>query len=206
VRSLAMRHPTAAIIGLVVLAAYAARADAPPEVQPFLTGDEYGVLAVTGQFGPGTAAGGVPKETIIVTTFEFRGPGSYHGFALVADSKAAHGYRKLPLPPLPSGAELGTDHDGEMKVALVADLDKTPGDELVLQLAIVCCPGASGTWMAVTYVVLHWDGKQFVRVGKLEQQLAKALAAKNTSLTNPLTDTELRSALHVDDPAADKPR
>lgn len=176
---------------LVALAPAARAEDPPAAARPFLTGNEDGVLAVTGAFGPA-------KDTILVFTYDMHLAGSYHGFALVPDRKAAHGYRKLALPALPDGAELGTDQDGQMKAALVANLDKHPGDELVLQLAIVCCPGAQGTWMGVTYIVLHWDGHRFVRVAALEKALARAVVAKDAGQTQPLTDAELRAALRAD--------
>ena len=180
-----------AALVLALACSTVARADgAPAAAKPFLTGNEDGVLAVTGAFGPA-------KDTILVVTYDMHGAGSYHGFALVPDRKAAHGYRKLALPALPSGAELGSDQDGQMKAALVANLDKQPGDELVLQLAIVCCPGAQGTWMGVTYIVLHWDGHRFVRVAALEKALSRAVAAKDAGQSQPLTDAELRAALHV---------
>nr|HEX4313725.1 hypothetical protein [Kofleriaceae bacterium] len=168
----------------------AAAADPPAAVVPFLRGDEDGVLAVTGAFGPA-------KDTTIVVTYDMHGAGSYRGFALVPDAGAPHGYGKVPLPALPSGAELGSSKDGAMRAALTANIDGRRGDELVLELATVCCAGAQGAWMGVTYVVLAWRGGVFVRASDLESKLETALVAKDGSHATPLTDAELRAALKL---------
>lgn len=181
---------TAAAVLALTSVTRANPAEPPATVKPFLTGEESGVLAVTGAFGPA-------KDTTLVVTFDLHGAGSYHGFALVPDKTAAHGFAKLALPALPTGAELGSDHDGEMSVALVANLDNTPADEVVLQLAVVCCAGARGSWMGVTYVVLAWTGDRFARARGFESKLEHALAAKDAGMAMPLTDAELRAALHV---------
>lgn len=174
---------------LVLASAGTAYAEDPPShVAPFLGDTDDNVHTVTGAFGPA-------KDTTVVVTFNFKGTGSFHGFALVPDAKAKHGHRKLALPRLPAGSM-----DGELKLALTANLDKDADDELVIEFhvqASVKSPEGGYSYGTSTYVVLDWDGKQFVRVSALEKKLAAKMDARPENKTDALAEADLRAALGV---------
>lgn len=180
---------SAASLLLVLACTGTALADDPPShVAPFLGDRDDNVHAVTGAFGPA-------KNTTIVVTFDFMGIGQFKGFALVPDAKARNGHRKLALPRLPAGSL-----SGESKFALVANLDKDDADELVLELGIqdsVGSPEGGYSFATVTYRVLDWDGKQFVRVTSLEKKLEAKMQSRAEGKTDPLTEADLRAALGI---------
>jgi hypothetical protein len=180
-----MKSPLAALL-ILALSGTAYADDPPSHVTPFLSGDEGSVHAVTGAFGPA-------KDTTVVVAWDLRGAGSYAGFALVPDAKAKQGYRKLALPKLPAGSI-----DGAMKTALVANLDKDADDELVIELGIqrsVASREGGYSYGTVTYVVLDWTGKAFVRAAALERKVAAAMKARPELQTDPLAEADLRKAL-----------
>ncbi len=170
---------------LVLACAGTAHAGDPPShVKPFLDGDE-DVYTVTGAFGA--------KDTTIVMWWNIMGRGSYDGFALVPDAKAKHGQRKLALPRLPSDIT-----DGDIKTALVANLDKDADDELVVQLKVTKSVGGPSphSYTATAYAVIDWDGKKLVRVTALEKKLEAKMDARDDGFkTDPLKDGDLRAAL-----------
>ncbi|HWU87275.1 MAG TPA: hypothetical protein VN253_08370 [Kofleriaceae bacterium] len=175
----------------MLVCAGAAHADdlsaVPPHVAPFVGQDDFetGVHAVMGAFGPA-------KDTTVVVTYSIRGAGSFKGFALVPDAKAKHGQRQLPLPKLPVGST-----SGDMKTALVANLDKDADDELVIQLQVqksVSNPNGGYSYSAYEYIVLDWDGKKFVRLAGLEKKLD--LKAQGSSGAE-LTEEQVRAVLGV---------
>jgi hypothetical protein len=173
------------LCGLAALTSFATAAwaeEPPASVTPFLDGEEADVMTVTGAFGPA-------KDMAIVITYDIRGAGSFKGFALVADERAKHGFRKLPIPRLPTGTL-----DGVMKAALIENLDKDPANELVLELHVQRS-GSTYTYGSVDYVVLDWRGSAFVRVRALEKALARKMESRPESRTDPLSEADLRSAL-----------
>ena len=178
--------PLAAVAWCLAMSHGRARADAPPDpVAPFLSAHDDMHYTATGAFGPA-------QDTIVVVTFDLRGAGTFRGFALVPDATSAHGYRKLALPKLPKGS-MG----GEMRTALVANLDQDPADELVLEFHVdryAPSPAGGYTYGTREYVVLDWNGKAFVRLYPLEQKLARAMK-KRELWTEPLTEEQIRSAL-----------
>jgi hypothetical protein len=188
-----MKHSMKRSISSLILvlacagAAHAEPAAAPPHVAPFVGQDEfeYGVHAVTGAFGPA-------KDTTVVVTYSMKGYGSFKGFALVPDAKAKHGQRRLPLPKLPVGST-----SGDMKTALIANLDKDASDELVIQLQVqksVSSPNGGYSYSAYEHIVLDWDGKQFVRLSGLEKKL-NLKAQENAGAE--LTEEQVRAVLGV---------
>ncbi|HUJ60419.1 MAG TPA: hypothetical protein VLX92_18085 [Kofleriaceae bacterium] len=158
-----------------------ARADDPPappdSVKPFLSADEASAYLGTfsGAFGP-------PGQTLVVTY----GDDQLHGFALIPSAKAAHGYQRVALPKL-SGADDVIPSLG-VHQALVANLDKQAGDELVLQYTVL------HQAKLPAYVVLHWNGRAFVRSSALEHKLDRAIDANGEKV---LSDDQLRAALGV---------
>jgi hypothetical protein len=184
-----MNRSVASLLLVLACAGTALADDPPSHVAPFLDSSDDGfVHAVTGAFGPA-------KNTTIVVTFNFMGIGQFKGFALVPDAKAKDGHRKLALPRLPAGSMSGTS-----KVALVANLDKDDADELVIEFDIqdsVSGPEGGFSFSTVTYRVLDWDGKQFVRVAALEKKLETKMKSRAEGKTNPLTEADIRAALGV---------
>jgi hypothetical protein len=180
---------SAASLLLVLAGTGTALADDPPaHVAPFLGDADDNVRTVTGSFGPA-------KSTTIVVSFDFMGIGQFKGFALVPDAKAKHGHRKLALPRLPAGSM-----SGEHKVALTANLDKDDADEIVLEFGIqdsVSSPEGGYSFATVTYRVLDWDGKQFVRAAGLEKKLEARMKSRAEGKTDPLTEVDIRAALGI---------
>jgi len=169
------------LIAVMLMAGIAHAEDPPAAVTPFLDGEEGGVLAVRGTFGS-------VKDTLLVVIFDMKGAGSFRGFGLVPDAKAKHGHKKVAVPKLPAGT-LG----GEMKAALVANLDKDANDEVVLELAVQRS-GGSHTFGSFEYVVLDWNGTAFVRVKALEAKLAKKMKSREAQ-HDALAEADVRDAL-----------
>jgi len=174
---------------LLVLAGTAAAYadDPPPYVAPFLMKNELSVYTIKGAFGPA-------KDTTIVATIAMKDPKTLGGFALVPDARAKDGYRKLPLPRLVSGSA-----DGSTATALVANLDKDAADELVLACRVLRAAsdgkGNGFGYSTYEYVVLDWDGKQFVHLPALEKKLAAKMKSRSEGPTDALTEADVRSAL-----------
>jgi hypothetical protein len=178
---------TVASMLLVLASAGTALADDPPaHVAPFLGEGAENVRVATGAFGPA-------KETTLVVSWNMMGRGSFESFALVPDARARDGYRKLAVPRFPTPAT-----DGESQVALTANLDKDPADEVVLALHVmksVQSKLGGYTYSAWEYVVLDWDGKQLVRLPVLEKKLEARMKARQENTADLLTDGDLRGAL-----------
>jgi hypothetical protein len=170
-------------LALLLAGGLAHAEDAPAAVTPFLDGEEGGVLTVRGTFGS-------VKDTLLIVIFDMKGAGSFRGFGLVPDAKAKHGHKKVSVAKLPAGT-LG----GEMKTALVANLDKDANDEVVLELAVQRS-GGTHTFGSFEYVVLDWNGSGFVRVKALEGKLAKKMKSREAQ-HEALSDADVRAALGV---------
>lgn len=178
---------TVASMLLVLASAGPALADDPPaHVVPFLGEGAENVRVATGAFGPA-------KETSIVVSWNMMGRGTFESFALVPDARARNGYRKLALPRFPQPA-----NDGESQLALTANLDKDPADEVVLAVHVqkgVQSKLGGYTYSTWEYVVLDWDGKQFVRLPVIEKKLDARMKAREGDTSALLTDGDLRGAL-----------
>jgi hypothetical protein len=145
------------------------RAALEPIVRPFLGEEVDTSIMRTGPFGPA-------PETIVVITFTGAGRGDFSGFALVPDREARSGYRKLPMPWLPSGSM-----SGDMEFAVIDNLDRDPALELVVETRVTrTVEGAEGgySYDASEFVALDWDAphKKFVRMAPIERKLKEAFA------------------------------
>jgi hypothetical protein len=150
--------------------------DVPQRARPFLKGDETRVTTAEAGLGP------VADTAMLVFTCET----GFDGFALVPDRKSKRD-RKLALPKLPSD-----DIHCELEVLLVANLDKDPADEVVAALHVL----DTGV-KAWRYVVLHWNGKAFVRVPGLEKKLE---AKGQKTPQDVLSKDGVRAALGIKQP------
>lgn len=182
-----MKQAVAATILVLASAGTARAGDPPAHVAPFLTADAENVRVAQGALGPA-------KDTTIVVSWNLMGVGSFESFALVPDARARNGYRKLAMPRFPVPAT-----DGESQVALIANLDQDPADELVLAVHVMkdmMSPTGGYTYSAWEYVVIDWDGKQFVRLPVIEKKLlARMKARSEAGSSTPLSDGDLRGAL-----------
>jgi hypothetical protein len=159
----------ASILGL---SATGVRADdVPPRAKPFLKADETVVKTAEASLGAGTA----------MLAFTCRDMEAFDGFAVVPGAKGK-GDQRVALPKLPVDPIRC-----EMKVLLVANVDKDPAEEVVATFWVL-----SNGVKAWDNVVLHWNGKAFARVPALERKLDKASTGKD-----PLGEDEVRAALGI---------
>jgi hypothetical protein len=157
----------ASILGLAATGAHAD--DVPSRVKPFLKSDEMVVKTAEASLGAGTA----------ILAFTCRDGEAFDGFAVVPvkgkDQRVT--LAKLPMDPIQC----------EMKVLLVANVDKDPAEEVVATFWVL-----SNGVKAWDNVVLHWNGKAFVRVPALERKLDAKAGPKE-----PLSEDDVRAALGI---------